>query len=451
MKNMISALDATHCCIPMKSEVASILATAIEAADPFDAVKDSIQLKRGVLHMGGRDYPLTRDSRVVFVALGKAAPAMMRGAHIRLGSAIKEGVCISKHPVAAEERIDGIHYLVGDHPVPGAGSLAAGLAIQEAVSGLSADDLVILLLSGGGSALAALPVEGVLLADLQQLTSVLLLSGATINEMNAVRKHLDRIKGGGLIRLAAPARVAALILSDVVGSPIDVIASGPACPDPSTFESAQLVAVTARQFGEIPASILDHLGRGVQGLAAETLKPTDPLATNAANTVIGSNLVSCRAAVEKARASGFHAELVTDRLTGEARKAGVYLAQYARERADLPRPFVLVFGGETTVTVTGSGSGGRNQELALAAAIGMTGMERCVIVTLATDGEDGPTDAAGAVVDGATIHRAHQLGLDPETFLVNNDAYTFFKKTGDLLVLGPTGTNVNDISFIFGF
>jgi hydroxypyruvate reductase len=189
----------------------------------------------------------------------------------------------------------------------------------------------------------------------------------------------------------------------------------------------------------------------VQGLAAETLKPTDPLATNAANTVIGSNLVSCRAAVEKARASGFHAELVTDCLTGEAREAGEYLAQYARERADLPRPFVLVFGGETTVTVTGSGSGGRNQELALAAAIGMTGMERCVIVTLATDGEDGPTDAAGAVVDGATLARAHRLGLDPESHLTNNDAYTFFKKTGDLLVLGPTGTNVNDISFIFGF
>lgn len=451
MTDFLTAFDAIRCAVPMKADAASILAAALEVAGPFEAVTRNLERKGGVLRIGGRECALPRTGRVVVAALGKAAPAMLRAAHARLGAAMKGGVCISKHPVAAEERIDGIHYLVGDHPVPGSDSLAAGLVIQEAVSGLTADDLVILLLSGGGSALAVLPVEGVTLADLQQLTSVLLRSGATINEMNAVRKHLDRIKGGGLIRLAAPARVAALILSDVVGSPIDVIASGPACPDPSIFESAQLAAAKARQFGEIPVSILEHLGRGVQGLAPETLKVEDPLAANAANTVIGNNLVSCRAAVEKARACGFHAELVTDQLTGEARNAGEYLAQCAREHTDLPRPYALVFGGETTVTVTGNGTGGRNQELALAAAIHLAGLERCVIVTLATDGEDGPTDAAGAVVDGATLKRAHRLGLDPGAYLANNDAYTFFKETGDLLVLGPTGTNVNDISFVFGF
>lgn len=451
MTNLTTALDSIRCNIPLKSEVGSILTAALEAADPFDAVTRNLQRDGNLLRIGDNAYAVPSDGKVVVVALGKAAPAMLQGAHTRLGALIERGVCISKHAVEVDERVDNIQYLVGDHPVPGVDSLAAGMALQQTVSSLGADDLVILLLSGGGSALAALLVEGISLADVQAMTTALLRSGATIKEMNAVRKHLDHLKGGGLLRLAAPARVAVLILSDVVGSPIDVIASGPACPDPSTFATSLKVVNQAAKFGAIPIPITDHLENGASGKIPETVKSTDPLLANATNMVIGSNLVSCSAAVEKARECGFFANLVTEQFTGEAREAGRYLAQFARDSIDLPRPYVLVFGGETTVTVSGNGKGGRNQELALAAAIGLAGLERCLIVTLATDGEDGPTDAAGAVVDGSTLERARSLGLDPKSYLLNNDAYTFFKKTGDLLVLGPTGTNVNDMSFIFGF
>jgi glycerate 2-kinase len=451
MKIIKHALDYTTCELPAKSDIAEILSIPLIAADPVSAVYSNIHRDGNQLILGNRSFSPSSNFRLVVIALGKAAPAMLKGARCVLNDLLKQGVCISKHPVDIEERIIGIEYLVGNHPVPGEGSHAAGQAIRKAVSQLSDNDIVLLLLSGGGSALATLPVEGVSLSDMQQLTSSLLRSGASINELNAVRKHLDLIKGGGLLRLAKPARIVALVLSDVVGSPLDVIASGPAYPDSTTFDDAVTVMKKAEKFGTIPESIRTYLLDGAKGQKPETVKPDNRLAENGVNTIIGSNLDSCKAAVKRAKELGFYAELVTDKLTGEARQAGQYLAQVARERSDLPRPYALVFGGETTVTVTGDGKGGRNQEVALGAVTGMAGLQSSVLVTLATDGEDGPTHAAGAIVDGTTLERARRLGLDADNFLSNNDSYTFFNKTGDLLVIEPTGTNVNDISFIFGF
>lgn len=435
----------------MKKEVAAILQAAIDAANPFEAVARSINLEGETIKFGKNYYPFLNGGRLITIALGKAAPAMLRGAEYKLGELISNGVCITKHMDDALPDLPGINYIKGNHPVPGEGSIQAGKAIKTELTGLTAKDIVLVLLSGGGSALAVLPVNGVNLTDLQELTSTLLKSGATISEMNIVRKHLDMIKGGGLIRMAGPARLVALVLSDVVGSPLDVIASGPAYPDDSTFADALAVVRRAEISGPVPASILQYLERGILGMVPETIKTGDRYLDAAQNLVISSNVDSCRAAAEKASSFGFHAEIVTDRLTGEASEAGKYLAEVAKRTFSRPNPFVLIFGGETTVTVTGNGRGGRNQEVALASVTGMNELNNRLIITLATDGEDGPTDAAGAIVDGTTLNRSKAYGMDVKDYLANNDAYTYFNKIDDLLVTGPTGTNVNDISFIFGF
>lgn len=445
------ALNMVTCKIPRKEAIAPVLESAIEAANPLRAIVHNLDIRENCLLACGEKYPITAKTRLVTIALGKAAPAMLQGASICLGDLIPNGVCVTKHIEQAGRTVNGIKYFEGNHPVPGEGSLAGGRSIQSALAGLTEQDIVLVLLSGGGSALATLPVEGVSIADLQQLTGVLLQAGVTITELNTVRKHLDRIKGGGLLRMAAPAQVIALVLSDVVGNPLDVIASGPAYPDESTFANALEIIDRIKRFGIIPESILQHLQRGASGMIPETLKPGDAFASSARNAIIGSNIDSCRAAVMKAREFGFHAEIVTDRLVGEARDAGTYLANVARESLIAQKPWMLVFGGETTVTVRGNGQGGRNQEVALAAVRGMDALEGRLLITLATDGEDGPTNAAGAAVDGTTLERAKNIGLDQGEYLNNNDANTYFKKIGDLLMIGPTGTNVNDISFLFGF
>ncbi len=451
MIEVSTVFNSMNARIPRRRDVAAIITAALKAADPCVAVAANISVEGSVMQIGATKYSLTPKSRLIVIALGKAAPSMLNGARSILGARVREGVCISKVDVEKEIRVKGINYLKGNHPVPGEGSLAAGKKIKEVLQGLNSDNLVLLLLSGGGSSLATLPVKGVSLGDMQQLTNALLRSGADINEVNAVRKHLDLVKGGGLLRMASPARVAVLVLSDVVGNPLGVIASGPAYPDNSTFADALDVVRKTEKSAEIPVSIRAHLEKGAQGLIAETVKSGDVIADSASTTIIGSNLESCQAAIQKAIEIGFFAQMVTTELTGEASEVGRRLALNARQRVDATRPYVLVYGGETTVTLKGYGKGGRNQEVALAAVKGLAGLEGHVLITLATDGEDGPTDAAGAVVDDSSLERANLLYLDPDQFLANNDAYTFFKQMGDLLVTGSTGTNVNDISFLFGF
>jgi hydroxypyruvate reductase len=311
------------------------------------------------------------------------------------------------------------------------------------------DDLVLLLLSGGGSALLPAPSPGVTLEDLQVTTDHLLRSGANIVDLNVVRKHLSSLKGGQLARMAAPAPVIALVLSDVVGDPMDVIASGPTAPDPTTFARAWDVVERYALTDVVSKSVSAHLQAGLRGEVAETPKPGDDLFDRVHNVIVGSNALAAQAAVARAETLGYAGLLLTTFIEGEAReiaKVAVALAKSLKATGHpVSLPACLVWGGETTVTVTGQGKGGRNQELALAAALGLEGMSGVAVMALATDGTDGPTDAAGAVVDGTTAGRARDRGWDLRAALQDNNAYPLLADVGDLLLLGPTGTNVNDI------
>jgi hydroxypyruvate reductase len=316
-------------------------------------------------------------------------------------------------------------------------------------------DLVIALLSGGGSALMVMPVKGVQLRDLQALTGQLLASGATINEINTVRKHLSAVKGGQLARIAAPAEMLTLILSDVVGSPLDVIASGPTVPDESTFEMAWEVLDRYGLWGKVSSAVRDHLDAGRRGRILETPKPGDPIFERVTNVIIGDNTIAANAALKKAQALDYNALLLSTYIEGEAREVAQVFAGIAREIKASGRPVsapgCVIAGGETTVTLQGTGKGGRNMELALAAGIGIEGLDNVIIAALATDGTDGPTDAAGAIVDGNTVARARTQNLDPREYLRRSDSHHFFEQLGDLIITGPTNTNVNDLIFVFAF
>jgi hydroxypyruvate reductase len=317
------------------------------------------------------------------------------------------------------------------------------------------DDLVICLISGGGSALLVSPVPGISLSELQVLTKVLLAGGASIDEINTLRKHLEQLKGGGLARLACPASLITLILSDVVGDPLDVIASGPTVPDPTTFADAWNILERYNLVDRIPSPLVHHLQNGCRGKLPDTPKPGDPLFNKIQNVIIGNNRQAAVAAIHQAEVEGLNCMLLTTYLQGEARQAGRFLAAIARQvvesGAPIPRPACIVAGGETTVTLIGDGLGGRNQELALAAVSDLAGQDQIALIALATDGGDGPTDAAGAIVTGRTLERARAIGLEPAHFLANNDAYHFFDPLGDLIRTGPTQTNVTDLAFLFAF
>ena len=350
-----------------------------------------------------------------------------------------------------------IRIVEAGHPVPDAAGLAGAAQIATLLSGLTPRDLVFVLISGGGSALLPLPVEGISLADYQALTGALLRCGADITEINTIRKHCSRLQGGQLARLAAPAQVVTLILSDVVGTPLDAIASGPTVPDRSTFADALAILTRYGILDQIPGSVRGHLLTGAAGAIPDTPKPGDPLFERVTNVVIGDNASAGRAAVAEARRLGFSSALLTTFIQGEAREVGRAVAGLAQGiacgQSDFVAPACLVLGGETTVTIRGQGSGGRNQELALAAAIALDsyplpdGVEAAV-VSLGTDGTDGPTDAAGGIAWPDTVARGRALGLDARAALADNDSYPYLGALGDLIVTGPTGTNVNDLVMV---
>jgi hydroxypyruvate reductase len=322
----------------------------------------------------------------------------------------------------------------------------------ELVSGASEKDLVLCLISGGGSALMPLPVAGITLPEKQEVTRQLLACGATINEMNALRKHISRVKGGQLARLASPATLLSLILSDVVGDPLDVIASGMTVPDTSTFEEVYTIF---RKFGildKVPKSILSHIEAGRSGTLPETPKEGDPVFSRVRNQVIGSNMLTLQAVEKVAKERGYHALILSSFVEGEAREVAKVLVGLAKEVRKtghpLPAPACLIVGGESTVTLQGKGLGGRNQEMALSAALRLEGMPEVLFLSLGTDGSDGPTDAAGAMAEGETVGRARDLGMKALDYLLENDSYHFFERLGDLIKTGPTNTNVNDIQII---
>lgn len=423
--------------------IRDILAAALQAAEPGAAVRKFIRREGDSLFVDQREYFLGDIERIRVLGLGKASLAMTQPLADILPPHATRGLLIPKGtPVQPPI---GFDLQSGGHPVPNADSLRAGEKAFDLVQGLAERDLLICLISGGGSALMTLPHAGVSLDDLRALTSALLACGARVDEINTLRRHLDQLKGGGLARLASPARVVSLILSDVVGNPLEAIASGPTAPDPSTREDALSVLEKYGLVGSVPKTILDALETN-----PETPKPTDTLFERVQNVIVGSNAQAAESAQRQARSEGVHPVWLGDDWQGEAREVGRRLCQILKT-STTPRPFCLIAGGETTVTLRGRGRGGRNQELALASVRELAGERDVMLVSLATDGEDGPTDAAGAVVTGETLRRGLNLGLSPETFLNDNDSYSYFSALDDLLKTGPTGTNVNDLIFGFGW
>jgi hydroxypyruvate reductase len=424
--------------------ISDLLKKVFESADPFSLVNHSILLSNGNVCIGKTYQYSTKRARLV--SIGKAGLPMAAAALQQLGARVESGVCVSKVLPADLPNWPQVKFLTGSHPVPDARSVAAGAAVADCLAGLSTEELVLVLVSGGASALVSSPRSGIELADLQRVNQLLLKSGATINEMNAVRKHLENLKGGGLARLAAPARVEALILSDVIGDDLSTIASGPTVADSTTFADVQQILARYDLTDQIPASVAGLLAHGQKGEIPETVKLTDPCLQQVHNTIIGSNRLAIEAACAAIREKGGTAEILNSALVGEAREVS---CQFIREsqRHCLGRSGLQmsIAGGETTVTVHGQGKGGRNLEAALAAVPLLADDPEGLFFTLATDGEDGPTDAAGAIVHAATAQKAQVLGLDLQSYLANNDAYTFFERVGGLIKTGSTGTNVNDL------
>ncbi|NPV87405.1 MAG: glycerate kinase [Anaerolineae bacterium] len=430
-----------------------ILKAALQAVDPYRAVQSALHLSGSQLHIGSWYCDLQSIRRVLALAVGKAAAPMLEAVCALPTLPLQRGVLITKEGHTPPQPCHpAVEIYTGGHPVPDERSLRAADAVRDLLADCRPDDLLLCLISGGGSALLTSPAEGIRLADLQELTGLLLRCGATIHEINTLRKHLETLKGGNLARLAAPAQVAALILSDVVGDPLEVIASGPTVPDPTTFGDALDILERYALRPHTPPAILQRLEEGRAALLPETPKPGDPLFANVHNQVVAGNLHAARAALQQAQAEGFHPLLITTHLQGEARHAGALIAAIARQIASsgepVPRPACVLLGGETTVTVQGDGLGGRNQEVALGAVEGLAGLPNTLLICLATDGGDGPTDAAGAAVSGETLARARQAGMRPADFLRRNDAYHFFDALGDLLRTAPTRTNVNDLALL---
>jgi glycerate 2-kinase len=425
----------------------SILKEALTAADPECLVSRALRLRGGVLEAAGVRFPAA-GGRIALVAAGKAAVPMARAAERALGRHLSEGIAVSSFPAVPLGRV---RVLTASHPVPDARGRAAARDVERLAQGLGRDDLLLVLLSGGASALLPAPAEGLTLRDKQRTTGQLLRAGATIHELNAVRKHLSRLKGGGLAREAAPARVVTLILSDVVGDDLSTIASGPTVPDPTTFAEALAVLTRRGVAARVPRAVTARLEAGAEGKTPETPKPGARLFRRTATRIVGSNRLSIAAAAREARRQGLRPLVLTTRLEGEAREAARVLVAILRECVETGRPAAspvcLLAGGETTVTVRGPGQGGRNQELAVAASEALAGFPApAVVASFGTDGIDGASDAAGGVVDDRTTARATALGLAPPSiFLSASDSRSFLGPLGDLIVTGPTGTNVVDV------
>lgn len=423
-----------------------VLRAALDAADPHRAVLNSLRT-RNFSHVTGDIYVL---------GAGKAGAAMSRAAEEVLGERLAGGLVIVKDGHTGHAPLERIELVEASHPVPDQRGVEAAGRLLEMAERAGENDLVLCLISGGGSALMPAPSDGLTLEDIQQTTQALLRAGATINELNAVRKHLSRISGGRLARAATPARVLSLILSDVTASPLDVIASGPTAPDPTTFQEALGVFARYGLSSNVPFVVLERLQAGARGDLDETPKLDDPLFARVENVIVASNVIAVEAAAAKAAELGLNESIMSTYIEGEASEMGRVLAGVAKEIASYNRPVArpgcVLFGGETTVTVHGNGVGGRNTELALSAAAGINGMGPGVLVaSLATDGGDGSSPSAGAIVDGTTIAEGEARGLDHEAALADNDSYTYLSRVGDALMLGPTGTNVNDVMAVFVF
>ncbi len=424
-----------------------IFEAGLAAVDPVAAVHQAITRQGDRVSVAGKVYDLRQYAHVYVIGAGKAGATMALGLEEVLQDRLTAGAVTVKYDHLAPTGTIALHE--AGHPIPDAAGVRGAQAMMHIAQQARENDLVFCLLSGGGSALSPAPSEGITLEEKQQFTSLLLACGASIDEINTLRKHLSRLKGGQLARLVAPAQLITLVLSDVVGDRLDVIASGPTVSDESTFADCQEIVTRYRLTAQLPPSIRDHLQRGCAGQIPETPKAGEPVFARQQTVLIGSNRLALLAAAEQARHLGYTPLVLSSSIQGEAREIARVHAAMAHEvrQCDLPLPppVCILAGGETTVTLLGQGKGGRNQEFALAAAMDIAGLEGVVILSGGTDGTDGPTDAAGAIVDGDTLGRAQALGMRPEDFIQRSDSYAFFAALDDLIVTGPTGTNVMDI------
>ena len=421
---------------------AEIFRAALKSVDPYTLVISYADQVRNIFFTGGY-------KRLVVIGFGKASCPMAKGIELSLADQIDGGIVITKYGHCTVPTLpEKISVFEAGHPLPDANGIKGASQIIRLLEDADAETLIACLISGGGSALLVSPAEGLNLNEKQLTTDLLLRAGADINELNTVRKHLSKVKGGRLAEIAYPAKVVSMILSDVLGDRLDVIASGPTAPDNSTFSEALHVLEKYELIDRIPSAVLEHLLKGKRGTIGETPKKDNPVLHQVENVIIGGNKTALEAAKTKAESLGCRAEITYSGLTGEAGITAGKLAAEALERKktkNFPEPLCLISGGETTVTVKGSGTGGRNMELALVFALHIEDISGITLLSAGTDGTDGPTDAAGAIVDGNTIVHARSLDLAPEEYLENNDSYNFFKRADGLFITGPTGTNVMDI------
>jgi glycerate 2-kinase len=439
----------------MKGMARQIFLKAVSAVDPARKLKDTVRIEGNQLLIKTEEgsekaFHLDGFKNIFLTGAGKASASMASAMEQILGDRITKGIITAKYGhILPLKRIEVIE---AGHPIPDQRGFEGTKKIQSLLRASGPGDLVIFLLSGGGSALLPLPVEGITLEEKQRVTQLLLDCGADIGEINTIRKHISQMKGGWLARWAYPSTVIGFILSDVVGDPLDVIGSGPTVPDPSTYEDAYEILKKFDLMHRVAPSIQKHLFMGREGKVEETPKPGEPVFEKVHNMIIGSNILALRSAEREASSLGLHTVILSSSIVGDTREAARFHSAIAKEVLSsahpLPRPACIISGGETTVMIKGSGLGGRNQEFALAAALEIQGFEKIVLLSGGTDGTDGPTDAAGAIADHTTVERARAMGLNPKAHLENNDAYPFFQRLGDLLITGPTHTNVMDVRIL---
>jgi hydroxypyruvate reductase len=449
---------------PWGEKVARILAASLAAVEPGNLVRGAMEREKNHLIIDDLSLDLEQFRQIILIGIGKASIPMSAAAAMILGKDLTSGIIITKKiPPKSPDLIHKVYTIMGGHPVPDQGSLKGSEEILKLTENLTSEDLVLILLSGGGSSLLTAPAPGISLDDLQRTNQVLLGSGADIIDINTVRKHLSAVKGGQLAKAIYPARLVTLILSDVMAdfrdsyNPVDMVASGPTIADPTTFQDAIDIIARFRIRDQLPISVNNHLELGNKELKLETPKPGDSIFDHTSTLIIGSNQIAVTAGIQQAEAEGFNAQ-GGGLISGEARQYGSDLAAILSIRVSgqdpIHRPSCSIVGGESTVSLPARGKigkGGRNLELALSAMPGMDGLKDVALVSLASDGEDGDTGAAGAIVTGESYQRALDLKINPGGELADHNSYHVFEKLDDLIVTGPTFTNVNDLCFLFNF
>ncbi len=434
----------------LRTDALDIFQAGLHSVDSFSAVRKHLSLEKEVLTADGKTYPLFEYDKIYVLGTGKAAAAMAQAVEECLSDRITSGFINVKYGHTRPLKYITVHE--AGHPVPDDAGLQGSEQIIRLLNSAGERDLIIFLISGGGSALLPSPVPGLTLKDLQETTQTLLEAGASITDINTIRKHLSRLKGGRLAKLAFPATLVSLILSDVIGDRLDSIASGPTAPDESTYNTCLHIINKFSLQKKIRKRVFDFFVSGKNGKEEETIKSGDPVFQKVQNVIIGSNIQAVNEAKRRAETLGYNSLILSSSIEGEAKEVAKMMSSIAKEiirsKNPLPPPACIISGGETTVTIGGQGTGGRNQEFALAAAIEIEGLDNTVIFSCGTDGTDGPTDAAGAIVDGQTLNRAIKKKMDAENYLLDNASYHFFKALNDLIFTGPTFTNVMDLSLI---